>query len=348
MAKLKTKNVFIDTEVFDAANLNFQSTTFKELVKLVQAGYAKVFITEVTKSEVETHIAEKSHEAALHLKRLRKEQRFLRNVASCNHLFEDFDKEGAISEVRDKFDGFLHDAAVTVLNLEGTDAGAIFESYFQQKPPFGTGKKKYEFPDAFAQHAVGKWCNEHNCEMYVVSADGDWQSTDVKGLIPLHKLQEFIDAAVNDYNEEQSARAMMIYEKNIETIKAEVKKAFGYSGFITRDVDGEVEGVEVTRLELDDPQLLEVDDNSATISVAVDLDYKAEVSYEDPDEGIWDSEDHVWVYRPTRHAEVEESENFDAELSIQFDPNNDAAFEVSCSVGKDFSVRVLPSEYDLK
>jgi hypothetical protein len=37
VAKLKTKNVFIDTEVIDAGNLNFDPTAFKELVRLVEA-----------------------------------------------------------------------------------------------------------------------------------------------------------------------------------------------------------------------------------------------------------------------------------------------------------------------
>ncbi len=56
MAKLKTKNVFIDTEVFDAANLNFESTAFKELVRLAQADFVKVLLTAVTEAEVQALI----------------------------------------------------------------------------------------------------------------------------------------------------------------------------------------------------------------------------------------------------------------------------------------------------
>jgi hypothetical protein len=52
MAKLKTKNVFIDTGVFDAANLNFESTAFKELVRLVEAEFVRVFLTTVTPASV--------------------------------------------------------------------------------------------------------------------------------------------------------------------------------------------------------------------------------------------------------------------------------------------------------
>jgi hypothetical protein len=348
MAKLKTKNVFLDTQVFDSSNLNFDSTSFTELVKLAKAGYVKVFITEVTKSEVEAHIVEKLHEAANDLKRFRTAQRILRNVPACDHFFKDFDDAAAAEEVLGKFEEFLDHAEATVLELDGTEVKPIFDAYFQRKPPFGEGKKKYEFPDAFAQHTLGKWCADKACEMYVVSADGDWQSTEVKGLIPLHKLQEFIDAAVTDYDEDLSALAIKRYETHIDKVKEAVTKAFRESGFITDDVDGDVNDVTVTRLALDDPQLLEVDELSATISVTADLDYTADVSYEDDDEGIWDSEDHTWVYRPTKSVDVEESENLDVEVTIYFDLDDDKVFDVVCGLAKDFSVTVLPSEYDYK
>jgi hypothetical protein len=347
MAKLKTKNVFIDTEVFDAANLNFESATFKELVRLVQGGFVKVFMTSITKAEVKAHIREQIRNAGFGLKRFRKDKRILRNVSACESLFKDFDEEAAVKEIEQKFETFIVDADVTVLDLRHNDADAIFESYFRMKPPFGDGKKKYEFPDAFAQEALTKWCERNNSEMYVVSADSDWQSTD-KRLIPLRMLKEFIDAAVTDQAKELSEVVMSLYEKHLDKVKEAITEAFQNSGFYTDDVDGDVNEVKVTHLDVNDPQLIEVEEGLATISVSVNLDYEADVSYEDDDEGIWDGEDHRWFYRPTKHVEVEESENFEAELEVQFDMDTDV-FDVACSsFGKDFSVTVLPSDYELK
>lgn len=347
MAKLKTKNVFIDTESFDAANLNFESTALKELVRLAQADFVKVFLTTVTQAEIEAHIAETIHEAALGLKRLRKEARILRNVSACAPIFADFDQQAAVAEVQTKFEKFLANAGVTVLDLEDADAGAIFKDYFEKKPPFGKGKNKHEFPDAFAQQVLTNWCEENDCKMYVVSADSDWQSRDER-LLPLRKLEEFIDAAVTDQETELSARVLRLYERYADKVKAAVTEAFNGSGFYTEDVDGDVNGVKITRLDIDEPQILEVDEGSATISVSVDLDYEADVSYEDDEAGIWDGEDHTWLFRPTKYVDVEESETFEAELSIQFDPDNDESFDVSCSIGTDFSVTVLPTDYELK
>jgi hypothetical protein len=349
MANLETTNVFIDTEVFDASNLNFESIVFKELVRLAQAEHVKVFLTTVTESEVLAHIPQRIHEAFLALEKFRNKGRMLKNVTAFRPVFAEFDEQGAVAEVRKKFENFLIGADVTILDLEEADAEAVFKDYFDKKPPFGEDKKKYEFPDAFAQQALTKWCEDNGCKMYVVGADPDWQS--LKGskvLIPILKLQEFIGLAVKDEAEELTKTVLRLYRGNLPKVEAAIKAEFADCGFYTEDVDGDVNKVTVTRLELGDPQILEIDDVSATISVSVDLDYNADVSYEDNDEGIWDSEDHRWLYRPTKHEEVEESESFEAELTIHFDPENDQSFDVSCSIGKEFSVTVLPTDHELK
>lgn len=349
MANLETKNVFIDTEAFEASNFNLHSTVFKELIRLVQAGHAAVFLTTVTESEVLTHIAQGIHDAFLALEKFRNKGRMLKNVKALEPVFANFDEQGALTEARENFERFLAEADVTILNLEKTDADAVFKNYFDKKPPFGDDKKKYEFPDAFAQQALSDWCEENQSKMYVVSADPDWQSLKGnKALIPIVKLQEFVGLAVKDEAEELTNTVLRQYRANLAKVEAAIKEEFADSGFYTEDVDGDVNEVTVTRLQLGDPQILEIDDVSATISVSVDLDYTADVSYEDDDEGIWDSEDRRWLYRPTKHEEAEESESFDAELTVHFDPENDQALDVSCSIGKEFSVTVQPTDYELK
>jgi len=274
----------------------------------------------------------------------------LSNVATFSPVFANFDEQGAVTEVNEKFEKFLAEANVTILDLKNADVEAVFKDYFDKKPPFGDEKKKSEFPDAFAQQVLTKWCENNDCKTYVVSADPDWQALKERSrcLIPMVKLQEFISLAVQDEAEELTNKVLRLYQGNLPKVEAAIKEAFKDSGFYTDDVDGDVNEVTITRLELDDPQILEVDEKSATVSVSVDLDYNADVSYEDDGGGIWDSEDHRWVYRPTKYEEVAESEIFEIELFIQFDSENDDSFDVSCHIGKDFRVTVLPTDYELK
>jgi len=350
MPHLKTTNVFIDTQVFDAQNLNFESTVFKELSRLARDGRVKVFLTTVTESEILAHIPQQIHEAFLALEKFRNKGRPLKNVTAFKPAFADFDEQAAVAEVRKKFETFLINADVTVLGLEDADAEAIFKDYFEKRPPFGEGKKKHEFPDAFGQQSLTKWCEDNDCQMYVVSADYDWQSLEgrSKCLIPIGTVQEFIDSAVKDEAEELTKTVLRLYRQNLPKVSAAIKAAFKDCGFYTDDVDGDVNEVIVTRLELGEPRILEVEDVSATISVSVELDYTANISYYDDDEGIWDSEDDKWMYRPTKHGHVDESERFEGEVFIQFDPDNAESFDVSCSISREFSVTVFPTDYELK
>jgi hypothetical protein len=61
-----------------------------------------------------------------------------------------------------------------------------------------------------------------------------------------------------------------------------------------------------------------------------------------PSHCIWDGEDHVWSYRPTSYVQAEESEQFEAELEIQYDLDKEDVFEVSCTIEKTFRVTVSP------
>lgn len=55
------------------------------------------------------------------------------------------------------------------------------------------------------------------------------------------------------------------------------------------------------------------------------------------------------VCPPPRPTQVETRQALPhASESIQFDPENENAFDVSCSIGKDFAVTVLPTDYELK
>ena len=117
-------------------------------------------------------------------------------------------------------------------------AGPVFAAYFGQKPPFGRGKKKSEFPDAFAVAALGAWCSKESSELYIVSGDADMRGAcNENG--PLHsmpRLVNFLDALASDLQEETTAfvRARIIQFKS-EIIKL-ITKDFPDRGFKITDV----------------------------------------------------------------------------------------------------------------
>lgn len=349
MENLKTRNVFLDTEVFEAFNFNFDSKGLSELVRLAQADFVKVFLTTITVGEVHAHIVEKINEASSKLKKFRNEEgRIFQNLSSYKGILAKVDKQKQIDEMKAQFQGFLKNAKVTVIDARSVDPESVFGDYFGLKPPFGEGRKKEEFPDAFAQHALTSWCEKNRYDMYVISANKDWHGPK-KGLIPLVKLEEFLDAAVKDEaGEELATKVLSIYAKHLDKVEKAIVNAFQDSEFYPSDVDGDVDEVRVKSVKIDQPFVLEVDQTLATISVDVEVKYIADVSYLNDDEGIWDSEDHMWSYRPTAYAEAEESEHFEAELEVQYDLHSEDSFDVSCTINETFGVTVLPTDYELK
>ena len=301
---------FLDTEVIEAANFNFRAAALSELVRLARENFVKVFLTTITVGEVHAHIASKINEAASKLKKFRGEEgRILQNMARYEAILQKMDKPKCIEEVKKNFQTFLADAKVTVLDTKSVDVEKIFSDYFGLNPPFGEGRNKEEFPDAFAQETLSTWCEQNHCDMYVISADTDWH-VPKPHLIPLVKLGEFVDSALKDQVVE-ATNVERLCAKHSDRVETAIAEAFRGSEFFTSDVDGDVDEVKIERLKIGGPFVLEVDEGSATVSVEVEVEYTASVSYLNDGEGIWDGEDHTWSYRPTAHTDAEETERFE-------------------------------------
>lgn len=345
MANLKTRNVFLDTEVFEAFNFDFQSTAFQELSRLARVDFVSIFLTTITIGEIRTHMAEKVRQATNILKAFRnREGRILQKVSKYSQLFQKPDRQECISEVLAGLNEFLDDAQVTVIDTTPVDAEAVFGDYFALRKPFGEGRNKSEFPDAFAQHALMKWCEKNGSKMYVISANQDWQGVTDR-LIPLTKLEEFIDAAVKDHAEHLPEVVLSLLRRHKDKVLRAIGDEFSTATFYTDDVEGDVDGIGIHNIDIGKALILEITNASAKISLEVKIDYTADVSYLNPDYG---REERMWTYRPRRQTEADGAEQFDAEIHAQYDQANEDYFEVSCEIDRAFGVTVLPLDYEAK
>ncbi|WP_105435887.1 PIN domain-containing protein [Neorhizobium tomejilense] len=76
-----------------------------------------------------------------------------------------------------RFNDYLAATHCQVLaDTERVDTVEIFDAYFAGDPPFGTGAKKNEFPDALALYALEHVAAERAKGIIIVSKDGDWRS----------------------------------------------------------------------------------------------------------------------------------------------------------------------------
>jgi hypothetical protein len=354
MAKiLETRNIFIDTGYFDSTNYDFEKTALKELVKHVKNGKAKVFLTSVTVGEMRAHLNRGVKEANTALKKFRKEGQILYNIPELpiHGAFVKLDTQDVTRRLQAKMDTFLKEASIEILDLQNVPPEKIFVQYFNMQAPFGDGKKKSEFPDAFAMEALEIWCEQNKQKIYVCSEDSDWQRgcKESTRLICLAKVDEFIDRANRDEKEELARQARRTWDQNIDRITTAVQKEFEWTGFALEDEDGDVNEVEVSTLKLGEPSILEVDEGLARFSVLVSTEFTASVTYNDYTAGSYDHEDNMWLSLPERNETCEEDTEFEAEISLEFKPDDPDYINVlACFVPFEIGVTVNPTDMELK
>src|SRR5580704_5743533 len=209
--------IHLDTEIFDAAELNLTGTKFKTLLEYCQQGRTRLVMTSVTKREIIRHIKEQVSAAATALKQASVQWWFIKNLPGhgLHVVTEKPDKKELEASMTVAFEKFLTDAKAEIISLSTADAEEIFDRYFGVTPPFSEGKKKSEFPDAFAIQVLEHWAEDHDEIVYVVSGDKDWQKscTDKQRLRYLPTLDSFLDL-VTKQELERHDNVLQLYQQN--------------------------------------------------------------------------------------------------------------------------------------
>jgi PIN domain len=274
MADERYINVFLDTHFFDSNQLDFANKTFEVLRLNVAAGHIHVFSTGVTQREVERHVRERAAKAHERLQLLRKDS-LLRHVKQAPFDFlrggpTDEDIEGVMLS---QFTQCWKSLRTTTLPVNNVNVSALLDDYFEVRPPFGSGKKKAEFPDAIAVHTLRGWCRANGQMMHVVSGDPDWQA--VCSVVPefiLKKevaevLERFPDAGVS-----KTIREWM--DANVGEVRKAIARAFSdYLFFGKTQAEWEMRTVEVTRVRVDEAYVIHLDNGLATVEVPCKVAY---------------------------------------------------------------------------
>lgn len=328
---LRTRNVFIDTSIFIGQNYNFQGSVFQNLARLCMNDKAKVFVTDITIREVVAHIESDVASACKALVKLQNDARILRNLPNQPYtgLFEKIDHTLTTAELVSQFETFLAGISAETLSTSSVSVSSVFDKYFTHKPPFGEGKKKDEFPDAFALQALEDWSEAQNELMYVVSSDGDMPShcTVSDRLTHLQKLAEFI-SEVEFHDEILAPSINSLLEENVTTIENAISEEFLNQGFWLEDEEGEVNGVEVTFIEILEQLILEVDQNHAVVQVYSSITFDADVTYDDLHTASYDSEDKVLIPWRQINKIVEHNETIEATIYIKHDVEEPGYFKI--------------------
>lgn len=320
---IQTRNVFVDTEFFVKAGLDFSSNTLESFKDICCDGELNHLTTTIVVREVKRKIIEHIDEALSSVNSFRRKAKILTNFNNkvIRNLFSPFDPSEIKNHALQVFDDFLDESNTTVLDLLAVDSNEIVDMYFDQKPPFQGGKKKNEFPDAFTLLAIRNNLRD-NEEIYVVSEDKDLISFCDKNpqFIQIESLSKLLDI-YNAHDEERSNFIKEYIEENEETIKQTIKSqiedAEAYNSSTWEDA--EVDNFQILEVSSLDPSIIHIDDQSCKIVFDVEVRYQVTVTGPDFVNGRYDREDDVtYTFDNTTQEEAGEFE-FTVEMELAYE-----------------------------
>lgn len=219
------------------------------------------------------------------------------------------------------------------------------DDYYGKKPPFGHGKKKSEFPDAFAAATLKKWADDNNEEVVVISTDGDFHGV-CDGHPQLHhegRLEKYLQE-VGEFHAALLSYVKHVMNEHREKLEQAIAEGFVQLGFYLEDQDGGVENAEVVRVAFDDDFFVIriKDESEATLELSARVEFTCDLNYDDMDTAIWDNEDKRYLYiNRVAENDVGREQDVPVEVQVSFDLGDKTHFEIeelAVNRGKDIGV----------
>ena len=286
--------VYLDTESYEAASYDFAGTRLKALAKHLESGRLKLLTTDITKAEVQHRIADNLQGELASLQKWKRRARTLRTASRLRRIgpFVDLDATDLTQRLYDRFEAFLQTHGSICIQATERSAVPVFRKYFSQEPPFGTGEKRREFPDAFVLEALGDWTARRSDDVFVVSGDKLLAAAceQFERLHPIESLALLLDHVASD---DQAVASFLRDElkKHLSQIQKKAAADFQDLGFHVVDEWGDVEMNVTTMDPYGEPDLVDISGNVVTAEMQFTACYAAHLSYEDAASGMYDKEE---------------------------------------------------------
>ncbi|WP_332274830.1 PIN domain-containing protein [Bacillus velezensis] len=320
-------NIFLDTQVYQAKNFNYNDEHIKRLVDLIDKDIVNLYITTITKNEIENHIKEKVSASRQSINSFKKHASILKNFDLYKPIWDRELIKIAETEILENFNRFLTKNKVQEIKVSGKYTSDIFEKYFNGEAPF-SAKKKDEFPDAFALYSIVDWAENSKELMYIVSGDNDLKNycEDSEFLFHIESLEKALDY-INQNDEVRYEFAQRLYDDQQYEFLDYINEAISDKVVeLDIDVNDLVEDVEIKYLNVNsvddlaaDPLVLELNENKLTIVFNIVIDMHITVSSVDPTRSPYDSEEKEYLFVEYMEEEYEDIIRVPVELKLDIE-----------------------------
>jgi hypothetical protein len=326
---IKKRFVFLDTEVFIQNNFDYSNQTFSRLKTLIMEKKISLITTPITIEEIKTHINSSVHDAKRGINEFKDTAKILRhyNKNLFDFMWNRFDFDEITDDFVNQTIDYFKTCGTTVISLDEISVINVFNNFFSNLPPFKEGSKKHEFPDAFAIAGLELWGNKNNQEVFVITRDSDWKLSCnernphliwLENLFGLFQLVEFDDKLIAKY-------ANKYFDSHIEDITIIIDEKFLNLGFYFDGsqygaiIENEnVDKVETESIAFVEKYLTKVSSDKLIYSCQFEVDYQADISYDDYSDSPFDHEEYRYVMATHVFDKVHRSVIITAEVEIVF------------------------------
>lgn len=331
--------IFLDTSIFESENF-FLGRNLNNLVELSRSGQIELKITDIVYREIIQRIKENINKANIAFKKAQSlitgEGKILKNIYIVE--IPKIDIEATCKIMIEKLELYLANNNIEIVDTVLSNSQEIFEDYFNLKPPFYEGKKKYEFPDAFTFNTIKQWTKVNNTKVYFISNDSDFAELSSEEIDCKQNLSTIIDLISREIDNKHTtfiesiynnSELQIIYSLDTEFTSELEDAVYNYLENEPFYEDVEVETAKDINTEIVTGVINEVNLNSSfSYEIESNIFFTVEVEYTDLSTGHYDKEDGVW-WGEERRTEIKEfSANVVSIADFSYDLKNNKGFYI--------------------
>ncbi|WP_279342879.1 PIN domain-containing protein [Geothrix paludis] len=316
-------HVFLDTSVLAGQQYNFGSATLTSFSDVAKEKGLRLVLPAPTSSEIERQIKFRSDEALKALDEARRKAPFLKKwkhwPEKPTNIFQEWEvKRIAIQEWKD----FLAQFKVVKLNYDDVKIDKIMSWYDSVRAPFREGKKRKEFPDAFAVESLAQYALKQQIYIAVVSEDQDFKAAceHFTSLLYFPSLPKLVEKLLSQEIDLAPIRNSMLNKSDL--LNEAVTDSAQEMSFYTNDSDVDLDESEIEDVELRDVQIVGVGDSECTIVFEASLKVRHKFSWRE-----WGGPDGDEYY--IEHDSTREESDISGTAKIQIDKDGRQALAVS-------------------
>lgn len=276
--------LFIDTCILDGCSYNFESASVQPIVGVAKDKSISLLLPDATEREMLRHIKAQSDDVLAALVTAQQRAPFLRKWKEWPlKAKQDFLLAYNLNRLaKEEFTEFLSAFTVIKLDLTTVNLREVMEWYEKGLGPFAKGKKKAEFPDAFALSSLLTYSRKTGEPVAVVSVDDDFRSA-----CALHDCL-FFHKSIGSYveclllSDEHVKQVRAILDNDPETVSKAIELEFVELRFYARDDESaELRDPEVEDVIFTDMNVTGVGDREVSVSFEAEVTYSIHATYEE-------------------------------------------------------------------